>query len=163
MKFQVLLILVALISKGESGSVEIDNGKYLLETSSNEQLLNVTITALTRGFIGWGISPTGDMAFSDIVICGINSTSGEAYIRDSYATGTSTPTLDASQDVKLISAMENATHTMCVFQRLLNTGDEWDDLSVENRSQFILWAYGETDDIRYHNNNRGAVQFNLMQ
>ncbi|OXA54580.1 DBH-like monooxygenase protein 2 homolog [Folsomia candida] len=144
--------------------VPINDGKYLLETRVTlTGILTVKVTAESTGWLGWGISPTGEMAGSDMIIGGFNADTGEAYIGDRFSSGHGLPALDTIQNVELISASENATHTVLEFSRAVDTGDVEQDLKVENAVQYIVWAAGETDDLAYHGQvNRGAIELNLM-
>ncbi|OXA53921.1 DBH-like monooxygenase protein 2 homolog [Folsomia candida] len=144
--------------------VPINDGKYLLETRVTlTGILTVKVTVESKGWVGWGISPTGAMSGSDMVIGGFNEATGESYIGDRYSTGPGIPVLDTIQNVELISASENATHTILEFSRAVDTGDVEQDLKVENAVQYIVWATGETDDLGYHGQvNRGSIQLNLM-
>ncbi|OXA54578.1 DBH-like monooxygenase protein 2 homolog [Folsomia candida] len=144
--------------------VPINDGKYLLETRVTlTGILTVKVTVESKGWVGWGISPTGEMAGSDMVIGGFNADTGEAYIGDRFASGHGVPALDTIQNVELISASENATHTILEFSRAVDTGDVDQDLRVENAIQHIVWAAGETDDLAYHGQvDRGHIHINLM-
>ncbi|OXA39575.1 DBH-like monooxygenase protein 2 homolog [Folsomia candida] len=164
MGFANFFIFATLVTSALSAVVPINGGKYILETRVTlTGILSVKITAETLGWIGWGISPRGTMMGSDMVMGGFNGATGEAYIGDRYASHPGLPELDREQNVELVSASENATHTVLEFTRAVDTGDIDQDLTVENEVQFIVWAIGDTDDLVYHGvGSRGSIQLNLM-
>lgn len=77
---KAIIILSACIVVCLSGTVPINDGKYILETRVTlAGVLSVKITAETTGWVGWGISPNGSMIFSDLIIGGYDLSKG-AYI-----------------------------------------------------------------------------------
>ncbi|OXA61494.1 DBH-like monooxygenase protein 2 homolog [Folsomia candida] len=162
-KLCVFLTVCLAASDVLGGTVPINDGKYILETRVTlAGVLTVKVTAETTGWVGWGLSPNGSMILSDLVIGGFDASKG-SYIGDRFSAVPGPPQLDAVQNVQLVSASENATHTVLEFTRAVDTGDMTEDIKVENAVQFIVWAVGPTDEIEYHGpETRGTIELNLM-
>jgi hypothetical protein len=138
-------------------------GKYLLSWEVDLDLESVVfnVEVETRGFVGFGISPSGNMDGADIFISGVDSISGFNYAFDMHGIGNQAPIRDDHADWKLLEASENATHTSVKFSRLLNTCDNQDFAITEDTNR-IIWSYGLTDDIGYHQGNRGSTSLNII-
>ncbi|CAL8081503.1 unnamed protein product [Orchesella dallaii] len=156
-----LIISAALLSFAYAGVQVIRDGEYVLEWEVDSENITVTAIARTLGYVGFGISPFGSMMDADLVLSGAY-TNGSGYVQDSWAFANSGPERDTVQNVQLISAVENTTHTTVTFTRKLDTGDVAEDKSVLNETQFIIWSYGPTDNFQYHGPNRGTVSINLV-
>lgn len=133
-------------------------GRYVLEWlvdwPRERVLFNVTVE--TRGYVGLGLSRNGRMTGADIVIGGVGP-NGRPYFSDRHAVGNQAPIVDRSQDWKLHSAWESATHTSISFSRAFETCDNEQDLPINDDSISILWAFGERDNTtEYHFVNRGS-------
>ena len=76
----VFLAILCAFSSGAYGAIEIiQNGTYVLEYNllANETL-SVTATVKTLGWVGVGLSQTGDMGGADLIIGGVAN--GQEYI-----------------------------------------------------------------------------------
>ena len=101
--------------------------------------------------------PTG----TDIFIAGVYA-NRSGYFEDYHATGLSSPIRDAIHSYSQ-TFLENDTHTTLQFSRVLETGDDTDDYNpISNQPVYLLWSYGETDDIVYHGVNRGQVLTTIL-
>jgi hypothetical protein len=138
--------------------------KYLLswEVDLDTEVVTFNVVVETRGFVGFGISPSGNMIGADIFIGGVDSISGFNYYFDMHGVANGPPIRDERNDWKLLSAAENATHTSVRFSRLLNTCDEQDYAIGEDTTR-VIWSYGPTDTVEYHGVNRGSTSFNLIE
>ncbi|OXA36668.1 MOXD1 2 [Folsomia candida] len=101
-----LLIFVTLCASTLGGVVPINGGKYILETRVT--LTGILSVKITAETLGW----------------------------DRYASHPGLPDLDRVQNVDLVSASENSTHTMLEFTRAVDTGDVDQDIKVE-RVEYI--------------------------
>ncbi|XP_053566649.1 DBH-like monooxygenase protein 1 [Bombina bombina] len=170
MKFVFLLGLVA-----ASASLDLDSyshtavldgqGKYIVHWRHQEKN-NITflLQVETLGYVGFGFSPTGTMAFSDIIIGGV--VNGKPYLQD-YFTDENSRDLqkDSQQNYNLEYAMENGTHTFLKFSRDLNTCDNNDKPITESTIR-IIWAYHPEDigptGLKYHGSTRGRKSLRLL-
>uniref|UniRef100_A0A3B4FNQ8 Monooxygenase DBH like 1 n=1 Tax=Pundamilia nyererei TaxID=303518 RepID=A0A3B4FNQ8_9CICH len=113
----------------------------------------------TTGWVGFGLSPNGDMKGSDIVIGGVGSSG--SYFSDRYATGNSMPLEDAQQSYTLLSMRENEGQTVMTFKRPIKTCDD-KDFQITAQPIKLIFAYGKTDEISYHMSKRGTKEVNLL-
>ncbi|XP_065112368.1 DBH-like monooxygenase protein 2 homolog [Paramisgurnus dabryanus] len=118
------------------------------------------LTVNTSGWIGFGFSPNGGMFGADIVIGGVGPNG--SYFSDRHAVGNSMPVVDQQQNYKLLSLSEFDGKTVMKFQRSMETCDE-DDLPITTLPIKLIYAYGQTDDIKYHSNRRGTKEVNLLK
>ncbi|KAH9500342.1 DBH-like monooxygenase protein 1 [Bulinus truncatus] len=119
----------------------------------------------TNGYIGFGISPNGAMAHSDVVIGWVKD--GKSYFADRHAEGHFKPAVDASQDWFLVNASEVGEYTTLVFLRKLDTCDP-EDRPLTNDTLRVIFSYNpndpaDNDTILYHgHDNHGTKSIILL-
>ncbi|KAM7367921.1 hypothetical protein PAMP_014186 [Pampus punctatissimus] len=124
-----------------------------------EGIITFKLEVNTTGWVGFGLSPNGGMAGSDIVIGGLGP-NGQ-YFTDSHATGNSMPVVDKQQSYTLQSLTESDGQTIMTFRRSLQTCDE-QDFHITAKPIKLIYAYGTTDEIEYHRARRGTKEVNLL-
>ncbi|XP_068142933.1 LOW QUALITY PROTEIN: MOXD1 homolog 2 [Drosophila tropicalis] len=113
------------------------------------QIINQDITfeiqARTLGYVGFGFSPDGNLAGSDMAIGWVDK--GQTYFQDRHVTrnGDPEPVVDPSQDYMLMMGYENATHTVLRFRRKLDTCDGSHDIAITNDTMRLLYMYHAQD------------------
>ncbi|KAF4071092.1 hypothetical protein AMELA_G00280910 [Ameiurus melas] len=117
------------------------------------------VTVNTTGWVGFGFSPNGGMAGSDIVIGGVGP--GGIYFTDRKAAGNVMPALAQKQDSKVLSLTEVNGQTVMKFQRSIKACDE-NVLPITEVPVKLIYAYDYTDDIAYHKTLRGTKEVNLL-
>lgn len=140
-----------------------ENSQYINENLTlfyyieDQNMLTITLVAKSQGWIAIGLGES--MFQADIFMCHLNTSNNlwEAYELKSNTE--SEPLQDEIQNILLLSAMRNATHTVCTFQRNLKTNDSTDTAISLNQSINMIYAFGETDIFEYHQ-MRG--QFNMV-
>ncbi|XP_077991084.1 DBH-like monooxygenase protein 1 [Glandiceps talaboti] len=124
-------------------SITLDQfGIYTLYWKFYEDRIQFEIHVRTLGYVGLGFSPTGGMTNADIVIGWVKD--GVAYLSDRFATGHGEPTIDESQDYKLVLGRETNTHTILVFTRKMNTCDYKDSIISDGTMQ-LIWSFSDID------------------
>ncbi|XP_047429214.1 DBH-like monooxygenase protein 2 homolog [Mugil cephalus] len=113
----------------------------------------------STGWVSFGLSPSGGMAGSDIVMGGLDS--GTSYFTDRHATGNSMPKVDEQQSYTLLSMAEEEGQTIMAFKRPFQTCDD-QDLPITAQPIKLIYAYGITDEIGYHGAHRGTKEVNLL-
>lgn len=103
-----------------------------------------SVTARATGWVAFGFSRDQYMPSTDVFMAGVR-TDGTAYGVDAFAFLRNPPTIDASQDVTLLSATEAGGLTSFSFQRLLNTGDAA-DFDLTDGEWHILAAFQASSD-----------------
>ncbi|KAG8192031.1 hypothetical protein JTE90_025297 [Oedothorax gibbosus] len=120
----------------------------------------------THGYVGFGLSPNGGMAGSDIVTGWVKD--GKVYFQDRHGKGNIMPDIDEHQNWDLVSGSENDTHTCLQFRRKLETCDK-DDMNIDDSTMRLIYAYSDEDpaseqDLQYHfETRRGAKSALLLQ
>ncbi|XP_035534420.1 DBH-like monooxygenase protein 2 homolog [Morone saxatilis] len=113
----------------------------------------------TTGWVGFGFSTNGGMKGSDIVIGGLGPSG--SYFKDYYAISNSMPLVDEQQSYSLLSVTETEGQTIMTFQRSIQSCDN-QDFHITNQPIKLIYAYGLTDDIAYHQSRRGTKEVNLL-
>ncbi|XP_069743135.1 DBH-like monooxygenase protein 1 homolog isoform X2 [Narcine bancroftii] len=140
------------------------DGKYHFRWKHDNASIVFEVEVETKGYVGLGISPTGSMAQSDMVIGGVAN--GRPYLQDYNTLNFDGKlTKDNHQDYRLEYGMENNTHTIIAFSRDLNTCDNEDKIITDNTVR-VIWAY-HSDDVgqggpQYHSSNRGRKSLHLL-
>ncbi|XP_061602971.1 DBH-like monooxygenase protein 2 homolog [Cololabis saira] len=123
---------------------------------------NITfqLTVNSTGWVGFGFSPNGDMKGSDIVMGGLGPSG--SYFTDRYSTGNVMPLVDDDQSYILLSMTENDGQTSMTFQRSIQACDD-QDFHITAQPIKLIYAYGTTDEIKYHGARRGTKEVNLLK
>ncbi|XP_063351424.1 DBH-like monooxygenase protein 2 homolog [Pelmatolapia mariae] len=167
-----LLPFFSLLLISATGSWAMDVTMPFMEYLDQEQLvclkwgfdnpagdITFQLAVNTTGWVGFGLSPKGGMKGSDIVIGGVGSS--QSYFSDRYATGNSMPLEDAQQSYTLLSVRENEGQTVITFKRPIKTCDD-KDFQITAQPIKLIFAYGKTDEISYHESRRGTKEVNLL-
>ncbi|CAB3380899.1 Hypothetical predicted protein [Cloeon dipterum] len=151
-----LLLLVAAMCLGAGvGATEWTHAvqlspNYTLHWRPNESSVSFKIEARTLGFVGLGFSPKGGMANADIILLWVDDYTGEAHVGDYYATGNAKPRRDEIQNVELLEAEQNGTHTIVKFRREWETCDQLHDMALGEETVRLIWALGQKDPANGH-------------
>ncbi|CAL1540451.1 unnamed protein product [Lymnaea stagnalis] len=118
----------------------------------------------TNGYIGFGISPNGAMANSDVIIGWVKD--GQSYFADRHAEGHFLPAQDVHQDWFLLSGTEVGDFTTLTFIRKLVTCDS-EDLPILNGTTRVIYSYHPSDPtagdaIGFHGTGRYGTRSILM-
>lgn len=125
------------------------------------------IYAFTTGWVGFGLSPNGGMAGSDVVIAWHLSGIGQTVFSDRFAQGRYTPKRDKSQDWHLISGREESGWSIFTFSRKSDTCDTEDLVIRPVETQRIIWAMSSdgrdpVSEPNYHRSRRGTLSTQLL-
>uniref|UniRef100_A0A8C2E6J7 Monooxygenase, DBH-like 1 n=1 Tax=Cyprinus carpio TaxID=7962 RepID=A0A8C2E6J7_CYPCA len=145
-----------------SAALDAD-GRYNIKWGFDESTITFEVEVETRGYIGFGLSPTGAMSSSDIVIGGVLS--GSPYLLDYYTDSNRKVHKDALQSYQLLYGRENDTHTVLAFSRNLQTCDD-NDKVITGSTVRVIWAF-HAEDVGvsgpvYHGMNRGRKSLRLL-
>jgi len=120
----------------------------------------------TSGYVGFGITPNGQMAGSDMIIGWVKD--GVTYFKDRRATGQVMPTVDSSQNWVLLSGSESGGYTILKFWRPLISCDKTNDLDITSGTMRLIYSYKDTDptsenSLAYHGaTQRGSKSIQLL-
>ncbi|XP_069961322.1 DBH-like monooxygenase protein 1 [Cherax quadricarinatus] len=116
---------------------------FMLWTPMNDKIV-IEVQVATLGYVGLGFSPNGGMRGSDVVIGWVDD-QGQLHFQDRYAFALLTPSIDASQDYRLLGGYQNDTHTVIRFSRPWTTCDTHHDLQLTGDTARVVWSYDEHD------------------
>ncbi|XP_016094658.1 DBH-like monooxygenase protein 1 homolog isoform X2 [Sinocyclocheilus grahami] len=145
-----------------SAALDAD-GRYSIKWGFDESTITFEVEVETRGYIGFGLSPTGAMSSSDIVIGGVLD--GSPYLLDYYTDSNRKVHKDVLQSYQLLYGRENDTHTVLAFSRNLQTCDD-NDKVITGSTVRVIWAF-HAEDVGvsgpvYHGTNRGRKSLRLL-
>jgi len=144
----------------------VPNGQYELYWNYNltERTISFAVRVRTTGWVGFGLSPNGQMPGSDVVIGWVDNNGGTQF-QDRFAEGRFLPPVDASQDWYLVSGEEQDGYTTLEFTRSLSTCDN-KDLNVESDTARVVWSWNPRDPISPSQINQheyqGTTSLNLL-
>ncbi|XP_065837708.1 DBH-like monooxygenase protein 1 [Oscarella lobularis] len=104
--------------------------------------IDVGIEAKTTGWVGFGLSPNGQMPDSDIVTGWVKD--GKATLQDRHSLGRFLPPLDPKQNVELLAASEDDTTTVIEFRRKIRACEP-NDTDISPGTSNVIWAYHPKD------------------
>ncbi len=151
----VLLVLVPASFAAAGGSQEEEQAAVLANRVVVEENwefswkfagdeVEFTLIAPTTGWVGIGFEPSRAMRDASYVIGYVSG--GEVFIREDFGTGNTSHASDVSlggtQDVRVISGVEEAGKTTLVFAIPRDSGDEFDTVLNPGESYTVLLAYG---------------------
>ncbi|XP_058612117.1 DBH-like monooxygenase protein 1 homolog isoform X2 [Onychostoma macrolepis] len=145
-----------------SAALDAD-GRYNIKWGFDESTITFEVEVETKGYIGFGLSPTGAMSSSDIVIGGVLN--GSPYLLDYYTDSNRKVHKDVLQSYQLLYGRENNTHTVLAFSRNLQTCDD-NDKVITGSTVRVIWAF-HAEDVGmsgpvYHGTNRGRKSLRLL-
>ncbi|CAB9522351.1 DBH-like monooxygenase protein 1 [Seminavis robusta] len=118
----------------------------------------------TRDTFGWtalALAGNGGMKGASQVV--VRQENGEWIAEDRHSRDYVTPSLDASQDVKLLFANQTSCgETSWGVLIPMNSCDD-DDYPIEDISVFMHWAFGDGHTFGFHGSRRGQFHANLMR
>ena len=117
----------------------------------NEEIL-FEIHCKTLGWVGFGLSPTGNMVNSDIAIGWVDN-NGKANLYDTYATAKEAPLVDAKQYLNLIDAKQIDGYTILKFSRKFITCDKQNDFEIKKETNRLIFAWNDNDPTFDSQNN----------
>ena len=113
-------------------NVQLDGSDYTLYWSFDYATKNISfgVRVRTTGWIGFGLSPDGQMPQSDVVIGWVDS-NRRVFLQDRYAERRATPTLDDQQNWILLQGEEEDGFTVLRFWRNFSSCDNTSDIAVQ--------------------------------
>ncbi|XP_043238916.1 DBH-like monooxygenase protein 1 homolog [Amphibalanus amphitrite] len=134
--------------KWDSEAVLAADGSVRIQWRIHDGNFTCQLEATTLGWVGFGLSPTGAMANSDMVVAGVKD--GMPYLMDMHSADSYQLIADQRQVSHLVAASENSTRTVVTFTRPLTPSCLPDAVQGENRditmdTQRVLFAYHESD------------------
>ncbi|CAI5491473.1 unnamed protein product [Closterium sp. Naga37s-1] len=139
-------------------------------TNTSDATIHMAGRAQTAGWLAIGLSESGGMFGSDVMLAWVAEREGRVYATDRFVfnkTGEGVA-LDDQQDWRVLGGSQTTdqstgdTWTTVHVWRQLDTGDCNDRPITAGALSFVIWAMGTTDELAYHSATRGATSLVLL-
>ncbi len=145
-------------------SAELGDGHFLMFWDIADGSIKMGLQAETSGMVAIGIDPTERMANADMVIA--YREGSEFSVHDAYSFGETGPHPDdvnegGTFDLNEYMVAEVGGVTTIEFIRLLDTGDERDNVIPEDGKVKFIWATSDTDDFNAYHTRRGTAVIDI--
>ncbi|GFO17707.1 DBH-like monooxygenase protein 1 [Plakobranchus ocellatus] len=137
---------------------------YTLYWKFNNTHITFEMVVRTNGWVGFGISPSGAMKSSDVIIGWVKD--GQTHFADRHAEGHFLPAKDSSQDWTLLMGQESGEYTVLKVSRPLETCDDSDRPILPGTTR-VIFAQSPNDPpsddaVSYHGSTRGTKSLLLL-
>jgi len=107
--------------------------------------VNFTVSANTTGWVGLGLSHEAQISMkkADIYIFGVYN--NNPYISDCFGTDNTRPSVDLTQNVKVLKAVEKNGWTNVTFTRGILSSDKLQDVNITQQRMTLIGALGDKD------------------
>ncbi|ESO82138.1 hypothetical protein LOTGIDRAFT_135247 [Lottia gigantea] len=141
------------------------NGVFELFWKYNNTHITFESHVKTLGYVGFGLSPHGQMFPADVVIGWVKD--GAVHFKDRHSIGHYEPIIDKSQDWILLSGKEENGKTVLKFVRKLRSCDK-DDRNIEEGTTKVIFSWHPEDPqhetgLPFHgDSNKGSKSLLLL-
>ena len=145
-------------------TADADLGAAVLwKIDETNEMITFAVAVKATGWLGFGISEAGGMLGSDIVLFRASDNS----LVDSHVLEAFYPITDDCQNWNLVSSSTDDGWIMIETSRKLDTGDPQDHKIMNDEMLWVaphrlISAWGDTEDVEYHGNNRGRITVRLF-
>ena len=141
-------------------SVELGDGYLLMSWEIDDGTIKIGLQAEAAGMVALGISPGERMRDADMIIAFRRG--DEFEVHDAYSFGEVGPHPDDTNeggtfDLNEYMVTEVGGVTTLEFTRLLDTGDELDNVIPGDGEVKFIWATSDADDFNDYHARRGTV------
>jgi hypothetical protein len=141
-------------------SVDLGDGHFLMFWEIDNGSIKMGLQAETSGMVAIGIEPTDRMMDADMIIA--YRSGGELFVHDAYSFGEVGPHPDDTDeggtfDLNEYTVDEVGGVTTLEFIRLLDTGDDLDNIIPETGKVKFIWATSDSDDFMGKHARRGTA------
>ncbi len=150
---------------------ELSGANYKLDWNFTAMDIILRVTVRTTGWIGFGLSPNGDMSNSDVILAW--TINGSVQFRDAHTVDSVTQPIvyhSVQNWQRLYYSLKNGVTTV-IFKRSIkvcNPDQPASEISIDvAATQYVIFAWGtsfnkSTNLPMYHNTNRGAKFLSLL-
>lgn len=141
------------------------DGSYLIYWTINDTKIHFAMTAKTKGWISFGVKPSGAMKDADMIFGWVDD-DGNVSIIDCYSTDFFGPhpedsDLGGTFDILAYGGSEKGGWTIIEFERNISSIDKYDHSLPTSGSFKIIWATGDKDEFHSLHNRIGKGTLNL--
>ena len=145
-------------------SAELGDGHFLMFWEISGDSIKMGLQAEISGMVAIGIEPTERMKDADMIIA--YRSGSEFSVHDAYSFGEVGPHPDDTNeggtfDLNEYMVVEEGGVTTLEFIRLLDTGDELDNVIPESGEVKFIWATSDSDDFDVYHTRRGTAVIDI--
>ena len=177
MKGPTVLIILALTAIAASAPptpsesfknsvVLVEPDKYILYWNYDKENVTFEIQVKDAAWAGFGLSPNGGMANSDLVIA-FTYPNGSSHFSDRHVSrDVFFPVVDKKQDWFELSTSNKNGYLVSKFRRRIKICDAaGEDMDIVDGTPFTIFAWGsslQNGDVTYHFGNRGTKSLPIL-
>ncbi|XP_074647533.1 DBH-like monooxygenase protein 1 [Tubulanus polymorphus] len=142
--------------------------KFKLEWRMKDMKVEFRVSVHADGWFGFGISPDGRMANSDVVVGWMSGATTGKLVDAHVGAGHAKPVADTDSNWFLTEAASTNQRLVFTFHRLPKTDDSKQDMEIKPGMTNVIWAYSDSkatsmDSISYHGPaNRGSKSIEIL-
>jgi hypothetical protein len=161
----ILLVAISFLAFSENDEKMVEKRGMTLKWNVENELLAVTITAPTTGWLGVGFAADNKMKGANIIIGYYKD--GEVFIRDDFGTTPVAHKADTAlggvSNITEVSGSEVEGETTLSFKIPLDSGDDSDKVLVPGKEIVVIFAYGKNgkDDFKSYHAMRTTLKIEL--
>jgi len=145
-------------------SAKLGDGHFILYWDISNGSIKMGLQAETPGMVALGIEPTKRMLDADMIIA--YRSGSEFSVHDAYSFGETGPHPDDTDeggtfDLNEYMVVEVGGVTTFEFIRLLDTGDDLDNIIPETGKVTFIWATSSSDDFNDYHARRGTAVIDI--
>jgi len=152
----LVLFCASVHSPEWEGEVDLQ-AKVILNWKTSDKGVTLRLVVADNSWIGLGWNPDvdegGEMTHADMAILGAGK-DGQMVLEDYWSYGFYIPDPDVTDNLEDMQFGQNDSQTWIQFFRVWHTGDDQDKDLLKKRN-FIIWAYGDSNELSYHGKYRG--------
>ena len=139
---------------------------YIMYWNYTDSDILFEVHVKTKGWVGFGLSPNGDMLNSDVIVAWVNA-DGSTHFTDRNIKTTRAVNVDKEQNWFSLKTIFKDGYTIAKFTRKIKICDTSnEDIDIENGTPFVIYAWGDSlsnNDAGYHGkSNRGSKTVPLI-
>jgi hypothetical protein len=145
-------------------SAELGDGHFTMYWEISNGSIKMGLQAETPGLVAIGIEPTRRMLDADMILA--YRSGSEFQVHDAYSFGETGPHPDDTDeggtfDLNEYTVVEVGGVTTFEFIRLLDTGDQLDNVIPETGKVKFIWATSTSDDFSVYHTRRGTAVIDI--
>jgi len=175
LKIAILICLLAELNAVDSNTFFVNNvtltapDQYFLYWNYTSTDITFKVVVKTNGWIGFGISPNGGMAFSDLVVAYLNQNGSVNFTNRYVGAAKSLPIINPNQYWSRLYYNQQNGYTTAIFTRQLVICNASNSIDIVSGTQYVIFAWGNSfsttsssTDIAYHLSNRSSTSLPLI-
>jgi len=144
--------------------------QYLLYWNYTNTDITFKAVVKSSGWVGFGLSPNGGMAYSDLIVAYLNQDLSNNFSNRYVGSVSSLPKINPIQYWSMLYYSQMNGYTTVIFTRKLTLCNTANSINIVSGTQFVIFAWGNSfsnvnnyKDIAYHSpTNRSSSSLSLI-